>query len=230
MPRGRARWPLPRRRDHALRALARRRAGTAPGARAALRAVVQRPAVPAQCRAAAAARWRRPPSSCATMSGAASRSSVSSARVLPRRLRASAADPRLRRRCGHPPRPPGNAPPAARLQAADAPPALVPDGLGIALGARGRPAAGPVVCGAGLDSVWVSVAQPGRSRKVRPRYRSRPHAGSDRGRGAEPTWSPLTSSAYELGFALGTEHPRLGWSARVREGLRDPRLPGPDGY
>ena len=36
-------------------------------------------------------------------------------------------------------------------------------------------------------------------------------------------------AAFELGFALGTEHPRLGWSDRVRAGERDARLTGPDG-
>jgi hypothetical protein len=36
-------------------------------------------------------------------------------------------------------------------------------------------------------------------------------------------------SQFELGFALGTDHPRVGWSERVLESARDPRLPGPDG-
>ena len=34
---------------------------------------------------------------------------------------------------------------------------------------------------------------------------------------------------FELGFALGTEHPRVGWSERTLESVRDPFLPGPDG-
>jgi hypothetical protein len=36
-------------------------------------------------------------------------------------------------------------------------------------------------------------------------------------------------SRFEVGFALGTEHPRVGWSERVLESVRDPSLPGPDG-
>ncbi len=36
-------------------------------------------------------------------------------------------------------------------------------------------------------------------------------------------------SQFDLGFALGTDHPRLGWSARVPETLRNGKLPGPDG-
>jgi len=34
---------------------------------------------------------------------------------------------------------------------------------------------------------------------------------------------------FDLGFSLGTEHPALGWSERVLETVRAPRLPGPDG-
>lgn len=34
---------------------------------------------------------------------------------------------------------------------------------------------------------------------------------------------------YEVGFAMGTEHPRVDWSPRVRQDVRDPALPGPDG-
>ncbi len=36
-------------------------------------------------------------------------------------------------------------------------------------------------------------------------------------------------SRFDLGFALGTDHPRVGWSERVLESARDPKLPGPDG-
>lgn len=34
---------------------------------------------------------------------------------------------------------------------------------------------------------------------------------------------------FELGFAVGTEHPRVDWSDRVPESVRDRSLPGPDG-
>jgi hypothetical protein len=33
----------------------------------------------------------------------------------------------------------------------------------------------------------------------------------------------------DLGFALGSDHPRVGWSPRPPEGVRDAALPGPDG-
>jgi hypothetical protein len=34
---------------------------------------------------------------------------------------------------------------------------------------------------------------------------------------------------FELGFALGTEHPRVGWSGRVLDQVKEKNLPGPDG-
>jgi hypothetical protein len=36
-------------------------------------------------------------------------------------------------------------------------------------------------------------------------------------------------SAFDLGFMLGTDHPRLDWSPRIPETMHDSRLPGPDG-
>ncbi len=36
-------------------------------------------------------------------------------------------------------------------------------------------------------------------------------------------------SKFEVGFALGTDHPRVGWSERVLPTVRDSRLAGPDG-
>jgi hypothetical protein len=36
-------------------------------------------------------------------------------------------------------------------------------------------------------------------------------------------------SEFDLGFALGTDHPRLGWSGRERADARNESLPGPDG-
>jgi hypothetical protein len=36
-------------------------------------------------------------------------------------------------------------------------------------------------------------------------------------------------SEFDLGFALGTDHPRVGWSPRTLDEVRDQNLPGPDG-
>ena len=34
---------------------------------------------------------------------------------------------------------------------------------------------------------------------------------------------------FELAYALGTEHPRVGWSDHILNRMKDPKLPGPDG-
>jgi hypothetical protein len=34
---------------------------------------------------------------------------------------------------------------------------------------------------------------------------------------------------FELGYALGTEHPKVGWSDHMPQQMRNPALPGPDG-
>jgi hypothetical protein len=115
--------------------------------------------------------------------------------------------------------PPG-APPSARQRDGERRPAIVATGLGIDL----VPPSGALLPGrwygaAGLDGVWVSAAPPGALA-----------AGLD----------PIESEAlaylvafdladFDLGFALGTEHPRLGWSARVPPDQRDD-LHGPDGF
>jgi len=106
--------------------------------------------------------------------------------------------------------------------------AVAPKDLGIAFAA----APGAHLLGLGhwypaqdIRGVYVSVIQP---------------EAADPGRHAAP--SNLDSveasaldylvafdlSEYDLGFALGTDHPRLGWSARVGAPMRDDR-PGPDG-
>src|SRR5208282_4156678 len=36
-------------------------------------------------------------------------------------------------------------------------------------------------------------------------------------------------SRFDLGFELGTDHPRVGWSEHTSDAVRDSRLPGPDG-
>ena len=34
---------------------------------------------------------------------------------------------------------------------------------------------------------------------------------------------------FEVGFSLGTEHPRVDWSDRIQDKMRDKSMPGPDG-
>lgn len=37
-------------------------------------------------------------------------------------------------------------------------------------------------------------------------------------------------ASFDVGFAMGTEHPRVGWSDRIQTQIRDNALPGPDGF
>jgi hypothetical protein len=108
---------------------------------------------------------------------------------------------------------------------------LVPHDLGIDLG---RPATSLVpgrwYAVSGLSGIHLSFVQPrGIGQNI---------AAADRG-----TVNPLDSveadalayfvafdlAKFDLGFALGTDHPRVGWSERILDAARDASLPGPDG-
>ena len=121
---------------------------------------------------------------------------------------------------------PAVAPPPARLQAGVTPSAVLAEGLGIDLGPGGRALVpGLWYAAAGLEAVFVSVARPGELA---------PPVGHAAGLDAVESVAlaylvAFDLSAFDLGFELGTEHPRLGWSERVRPEVRDDRLPGPDG-
>ena len=119
---------------------------------------------------------------------------------------------------------PDAAPPAARLRSG-ASPAIVANGLGLALQAPGRALApGRWYAAAGLSGIWVSAAPPGA-------LAAAPAIALDAVEAQALAYLvAFDLGDFDLGFALGTEHPRLGWSARVRAEQRDARLPGPDGF
>ncbi|HVO06071.1 MAG TPA: hypothetical protein VMT83_04745 [Burkholderiaceae bacterium] len=115
-------------------------------------------------------------------------------------------------------------PPGARVLAGAASRPVTAEGLALDLG-QGR--AGLVIgrwyAVAGLDGVYASVAQPRALQAL-------PGPALDAVEAEALAYLVAFDLAhFELGFALGTEHPRLGWSARVRDDMRDPALPGPDG-
>lgn len=121
------------------------------------------------------------------------------------------------------PGPPG-APPPARVRDGEARHAVVPEGLGLDVGRRsaGLPV-GRWVAVPGAPGVHVSVMPP---------------SALPAGDGWRPDAVEAKALAFlvafdlarhELGFALGTDHPRLGWSPRVTPAMRDPSKPGPDG-
>jgi len=129
---------------------------------------------------------------------------------------------------------PADAPPPARLADGAGPRVVATDALGLGLDlAGGEPALplGQWRAVAGLAGVHLSVAQPAAVAPLRA------------GAVVRPTVAALDAvesqalaflvafdlAAFELGFALGTEHPRLGWSARVPPERRSGGGPGPDG-
>ena len=120
---------------------------------------------------------------------------------------------------------PRGAPPAARMGDGDGPRAVVALGLGIDLGTPGALLPGQWYAAAGLDGVYVSIAQPGALSASAAQRRPLDRVEAD----ALAYLVAFELAAFDLGFALGTEQPRLGWSAHMRDELRDTRLPGPDG-
>ena len=78
--------------------------------------------------------------------------------------------------------------------------------------------------------MFVSVIQPQAVLETHSRGDNAPLAERDAVEAAALDYLVAMDLAqFDLGFALGTDHPRVGWSERVLESMRDPRLPGPDG-
>ena len=82
----------------------------------------------------------------------------------------------------------------------------------------------------GTDGIFLSVVQP--QALAAAGSCRRPHAAGelDAVEGAALDYMvALDLAQFDLGFAIGTDHPRVGWSERTLESMRDPKLPGPDG-
>lgn len=81
-----------------------------------------------------------------------------------------------------------------------------------------------------VPSVYVSAVQ---AKAVAPpvldRYRSRIERLDSVESEALDYLVAFDLSQFDLGFALGTDHPRLGWSEHLQDAMRDPALRGPDG-
>src|SRR5260221_3238430 len=104
--------------------------------------------------------------------------------------------------------------------------------LGIAVGgaARGQLGIGRWYPVKNLAGVYVSAMQP---QFVAPAiltgHRDRVDALDSVEASALDYLIAFDLSAFDVGFALGTEHPRVDWSARVNDSVRRDALPGPDG-
>lgn len=105
-------------------------------------------------------------------------------------------------------------------------------GIGLAAGDGRNPdlKAGAWYAAAGSSGVFVSVIQPGQiSANILRADRGLANDLDGVERASLCYLIAFDLHQYEAGYELGTEHPQVGWSARVPPAMRDARLPGPDG-
>ncbi len=132
--------------------------------------------------------------------------------------------------------------PAARTASAGAPPppqidamfgqrAADPEHLGIDVGQGSSGLLlGQWYAVRDIAGMFISVIQPEALAAPGPRQQSRTVNVVDAVEAAALDYMvAIDLSQFDLGFALGTDHPRVEWSDRVLESERNPKLPGPDG-
>lgn len=102
-------------------------------------------------------------------------------------------------------------------------------GFGLSGAPQGRMALGLWYPVAGLDGVFAAALLPG---AIDPAILAGPGRANRLDAveaGATDYFVAFDLARYTLGFALGTDHPRLDWSPRPPAAVRLPGLPGPDG-
>ena len=126
---------------------------------------------------------------------------------------------------------PSNVPRAASVSDAYANRPIAPEHLGIDLAdAENGLTLGRWYQARGAPGIYVSLIQPQAiATEILNSYRSTVN-------NLDPVESLAVAylvafdlTEFDLGFALGTEHPRVGWSDRALSAVRNPNLPGPDG-
>ncbi len=124
-----------------------------------------------------------------------------------------------------------NAPRAAPVGEAYAARSVVPEHLGIDIGqGSGGVSMGRWYPVRDAPGIFISVIQPQAILEAPARGESAPIGERDAVEAAALDYLVAMDLAqFDLGFALGTDHPRVGWSERALESVRDPRLAGPDG-
>ncbi|WP_127903424.1 hypothetical protein [Solirhodobacter olei] len=125
---------------------------------------------------------------------------------------------------------PATGPGAAQLDPTRPRPVVTANlGLGLLSAPRERMGLGLWYPVAGIDGVFASVLRPD---AIDPAILHGP--GRTNPLDAVEAQAPVylisfDLSRFELGYALGNRHPRVGWSPRPRPSVRTPGLPGPDG-
>jgi hypothetical protein len=128
-------------------------------------------------------------------------------------------------------RPAADGPAPARTDPALAGTAVVPSDLGLVLAGTpsGRMTLGAWYAVAGLPGAFASAIQP---KAISAEVRRGPGLTSALDKveaGALDFMVAFDLARFDLGFALGTDHPGLGWSPRPPDAVRKGGLPGPDG-
>lgn len=108
---------------------------------------------------------------------------------------------------------------------------VVPEHLGIDLGQPARTLVpGRWYPASGLAGVYVSFLQPKTiAPEILASHRNIVNSLDPVEANALVYLVAFDLTAFDLGYALGTDHPRVGWSERILDRMRDNRLPGPDG-
>jgi hypothetical protein len=127
---------------------------------------------------------------------------------------------------------PAGAPRPAAVSTAYAERALTPPDLETTVAGppSGRLTLGRWYPASGLAGIWLGVIEPQAiSPNILASCPSRASPLDTVEAGALDYLVAFDLSAFDLRFALGTDHPRLGWSPRVPDEVRNAALPGPDG-
>jgi len=124
-----------------------------------------------------------------------------------------------------------DAPAAAMLNSSVQDRALLPEHLGIdVLGSPGGLLTGRWYAINGAPGIYVSAIQPEYiAPDILDSFPSRVSRLDRVEAGALDYLVAFDLAQFHLGFVLGTDHPRVDWSERVRREVREARLPGPDG-
>jgi len=123
------------------------------------------------------------------------------------------------------------APLAAAVNPRDAGRAIMPEHLGIDLDmATPGLAPGRWYPVDGVTGVYLSLMQPQTiAAEVLNNFRAKVNQLDTVESAALDYLVAFDLEQFDLGFALGTEHPATGWSERALDTVRDPDIPGPDG-
>ena len=127
---------------------------------------------------------------------------------------------------------PAGAPLPALIDSAYTGELLTANNLGIDLAGPQRTGMTPSAwyAAAGNPGVYVSILRPDLiAPPILQNYKNRVNNLDGTEAGALCYLIAFDLSRFELGYALGTEHPKVGWSGHMLAQMRDPALPGPDG-